>query len=356
MRELAQFQLHLRGQFPMKTTTETIDLLEDEPVFPEMETNARRRLDFLGYAPCPLRNELRKRLHHLFVALSLRGTPAPEWFMPAGCHSPNPYDGLWLATDAAELPELVAETGFGDFNRPEFVRRWFDSGTFGAVSAGATRSEFREAGLVDPQGQFHVYGAAPEIVLVDLNRLGDRPVPRTWGDVLHPRFKRDIIVSGEPGDIHESILFGLYKDHGEVGLAALGGNVRGFMHPAEMGKSAGSANPRGAALYLAPNFFARSAPHRAATRIVWPEEGAYLNPLYLFAKSAASPAARPAVDYLCGSDWAAHLDKMGFAPGRVDSPPLPGKLRWVGWDFVRKNDVDAMRAPLNAAFVSGYET
>lgn len=339
----------------MDTSLDSSDLSLDEPLFPETENNTRRRLDLLAYAPCPVRNELRQRLHRHFRTLEEKGGAAPAWFMPAGCHSPNPYDQLWQTTDAAELPGLIAETGFGDYNRPEFLQRWFDTGVFGKVEAGAIRPEFHEAGLVDPKGQFHVYGAVPEIVLVDRNRLGDRPVPRTWADVLHPRFKRDIIISGEAGDIHESIIHGLGRDHGEAGMAALGANVREFFHPAEMAKMAGTANPKGVALYILPNFFAKSCPHRAATRIVWPDEGAYLNPLYLFRKHDAGPAVMPALDYLCGPDWASHLAKIGFAPARADSPPLPGKLRWVGWDYARANDLMAVAATMNAAFVRGYE-
>jgi ABC-type Fe3+ transport system substrate-binding protein len=145
----------------------------------------------------------------------------------------------------------------------------------------------------------------------------------------------------------------LHKDHGEAALTALGANVRTFMHPAEMAKAAGSANPKGAALYILPWFFARSAPHREATKVVWPEEGAYLSPLYLFHKRNARPEAQLALDFLCGKTWAAYLAKISLAPARAGSPALPGRLRWLGWDYVRNHDLEAMKAPLNAAFVKG---
>ena len=338
----------------MKSTAEATDLLNDEPAFPENETGVRRQLDYLGWAPCPVRTELRQRLHRYFAAVARKGGAEPLWFMPAGCHSANVYDDLWRTTDAVELPGLISDTGFGDFNRPEFVRRWLDTRIFAPIPDADVRAEFREAGLIDPRGLHRVYGANPEVILVDLQRLGDRPLPRTWADVLHPRFRRDVVISGEPGDIHESLLFGIYRDHGDAGLAALGANVRDFMHPAEMAKTAGSQSPRGAALFVLPGFFARSGPHKAATQIVWPEEGAYLTPLYLLRKRDARPAAALALAYLCGAEWAAFLAKVGLAPARAGSPPLPGKLRWVGWDFVRQNDIEALRAPLNAAFVRGY--
>ncbi|PTY05111.1 hypothetical protein DB347_16665 [Opitutaceae bacterium EW11] len=335
-------------------TTRSTDALDEEPVFPEIENGRRRRLDFLGYAPCPVRNELRQRLHRRFLALAAANGAPPVWFMPAGCHEPNPYDELWRTEDAAELPALIAETGFGGFNQPSFVRRWLDSETFAAVPDDAVRPEFADAGLLDSRRQHRVIAANVEIVLADLNRLGARPLPRTWADILHARFQGDIIVSGGPGNIHESILFSLYRDHGEDGLSALGANVREFMHPAEMAKTAGSASPRGAALYVLPWFFARAAPHRPATRVVWPEEGAYLTPQYLLQRGGENRGAALAAEYLCGSEWAEHLARIGFAPARAGSPALPGRLRWVGWDFVRTQDLDALRGRLNAAFARGH--
>ena len=123
----------------MNTTAETIDLLDDEPVFPENKTGVRRRLDYLGYAPCPVRNELRQRLHRCFLSATRHGAPEPVWFMSGGCHSSNVYDELWRTTDAAELPGLLSETGFGDLNRPEFVRRWLDTGAFSQITDQAVR-------------------------------------------------------------------------------------------------------------------------------------------------------------------------------------------------------------------------
>jgi ABC-type Fe3+ transport system substrate-binding protein len=347
----------------MHTDTATETLLNNEPVFPENEDGQRRQLDFLGYASCPVRAELRRRLHaHL-----RRLTPEPRWYIPGGCHSDDAYDGIWQTTNATALPGLIADTGFGDFVRTEFVNRWLADDTIfapipaiadaipadsDATATAALRPEFRDAGLLDPRGQYRVFGANIEIILVDLARLGDRPLPRTWADILHPRFQRDIIVSGDPQDLHESLLFGFYHDFGEAGLTALGANVRGFMHPAEMTKAAGSTNPRGAALYLLPDFFAAATPHRDAVRTIWPEDGAYLSPQYFLRRRDARPAATTIANFLCGAEWAAHLAKIGFAPARPGSPALRGPLRWLGWDFVRTHDLEALRAPLNAAYAT----
>lgn len=334
-------------------TTDT-ELLDDEPVFPENENGKRRKLDFLGHAACPFRTLLRQRLHRLLSDPRRFGGAAPAWFMPAGCHAAHVYEELWKTEDADALPCLLADTGFGDYNRPEFKQRWLDSGFYAPIPDAAVRREFREAGLLDRLGRHQVYGASPELILVDLARLGARPVPRTWSDLLHPRFARDIVISGEPGDIHESFLFGLYQDHGTQALEFLGANVKDFMHPAEMAKCAGSLNPRGAALYIVPGFFARGCPHGHRVRVVWPEDGAYVSPFYMLRRSDPTPAAEAVRSFLTSAEWALQLSQLGLIPAREDSAPLPGPLRWVGWDFVRGNDLEALRGPLNAAFVLGH--
>lgn len=330
------------------------DLLHEDPEFPETETGARRRLDFLGFAPCTMRNELRRRLHALQRQAGADSPHSPAWFMPAGCHSPNPYDDLWQTGDIEELPGLIAESGFGDFNRPEFASRWLDTGAFASMPADHIRPEFHEAGLVDPRGIHLVYGVSPEVILVDLDRLGDRPVPKSWSDILDPQFRGDIVTSGGPDEIHDSLVFNLYHDYGEEALEALGRNVCRFMHPAEMARTAGTSSPRGAAIYLLPGFFAAAIPQHHKTRVVWPDEGAYANPLYLLRRSGAAPDSAPFADYLTGAECAAFLHRLGYVPARAGSPAMPGRLRWVGWEYVRSHDLEALRKQLNAAFGRGH--
>ena len=68
----------------MNTSTDSDTLLDEEPVFPENENNQRRALDLLAHAPCPVRNEMRRRLHKHFRAVAQSGGAVPAWFMPAG--------------------------------------------------------------------------------------------------------------------------------------------------------------------------------------------------------------------------------------------------------------------------------
>ncbi|AHF89170.1 hypothetical protein OPIT5_01785 [Opitutaceae bacterium TAV5] len=325
-------------------------LLDDEPVFPETETGLRRALDYLGYAPCPVRSEMRKRLHASFRRAGLD----PVWYVPSGCHEENVYDNLWQDGDPARFPGIVSDLGLEDLLRPAFVSRALDAGVYTPLSpALPVRDAFRDAGFADPAGIHHVYAVFPYVILADLEKLGSRPLPSGWADLLHPRYRGDVVINGEAGDIHEVLLFNLYRDHGEAGLAALGANVRDFCHPSRMAKAAGSGDPDGAALYVLPWFFAKSAPRRERTALVWPVEGAYANPLYLFARPDRRPPAQHVLDFLTRGEWPALLARVGFPPATPGAPDLPGKLRWPGWEFVRNHDLATLRVPLNEAFMKG---
>jgi ABC-type Fe3+ transport system substrate-binding protein len=333
-----------------------INIIDDEePFFPEEENGKPRKLDALLRCGCAVRGELRRRLHALLKNLKI--SPPPAWFMASNCHAGNAYDDLWLAAAAAPLPALIADTGFGDFTRQLFQNRFLrDYDVFARQDAAAIRPEFRDAGLVDPFGLQRVFGANVEVMLIDDARLNGRPAPRVWEDILHPRWRGEIITSGSPNDLFDALLFATYRDFGESGLTALGANIGGFMHPAEMARLCGSDSPRAGTIYLLPAFFAAAAPRKERARVFWPEDGAWLTPQYYLRQNGANAAADTVANFLTGAEWAARLDALALVPARAGSAPLPGKLRWVGWDFVRNHDLEALRPRLNAAFAKGTAT
>ena len=345
--------------FFMTTSVESIDLSNEEPVFPEAENGLKRSLDYLGYAPCPIRADIRRRLHRRFEAERLRTGLEPKWFMPTGCADPDPYEEIWGSDDEAGMPALISEGGIADILRPAFVRRWVDTGVYGPLpSTPKLRAEFEEAGMRDPAGVYHIYGVFSQVILVDLKRLGDRPLPSTWADLLDPVYRKDVIIGGEEGDISDVVLFNFHKEFGEPGLEALGRNVRDFWNSAQMARTAGTENPKGAALYVVPWFFASGNPHKERTRIVWPADGVLSMPLFLIGKPQSTPAARLAFDFFTGPECAAFMAQVHFPPSLdfgASTPALPGKLKWLGWDYLRGHgDLNDLRAPLNAAFLKGF--
>ena len=341
-------------------TTE-LDPLEESPTFPENDDGLRRHLDFLGYAPCPIRHELQRRMNLFFRANGVDfGDIA--WYSPSGCgDGGDPYDTIWKDATEDEMPGAMSDGGSSDFFRREGHRKWIASGVYEKIDAGnqgaglglaIVRPELAEAGIEDPLGAIQLYGALPVVILVDKQKLGTRPVPRSWADLADPAYKGDITISGHHDKVPDILLFNFWKSFGEAGLRAFASNVAGFWPPAKMVKSAGSGHPEGTAIYIVNRFFALGNRHAETAEIVWPAEGAWFNPLMVLAKRGRRPVSNLPISFLLGAEWAGFIESVGLPAAHVFSgqKPLPGKLSWIGWDFIRGNDLDALRDRLLAVF------
>ena len=91
--------------------------------------------DLLLYAPCPVKLVVKERIE----AIAASFDPPLVTHIPMGCTSVDPYDPLYMETDPARLPAVVASIGFGDFWRRGFVDRFVRSGLFCSVLPGVGR-------------------------------------------------------------------------------------------------------------------------------------------------------------------------------------------------------------------------
>jgi len=308
-------------------------------------------VDLLLYAPCPVKLAVKDRIEAL--AASLQGTPqAFTWHIPMGCTSIDPYDPVYKETDPARLPAVIASIGFGDFWRKPFVERFVETGVFEAVRPETINPMHVRAGMLDPAGAYTIYGATPYIFVVDTRRLGALPVPRAWADLMHPRYKGHLVMCGDGDDMADAVLLNLFKDYALEGLRDFASNVKGLMHSSRMAKIAGSNEADAGSIYVIPAFFAYSVKQPPHVELVWPEDGAAASPLYLLARKDCLTRMRPVLDFFANGfgaiDSAAWFAPLGLP--RASQLPAGATLKWVGWDFVARHDVNALRDQLGDAF------
>lgn len=327
-----------------------MNCFDEEPCFPEDDDGPPRRLDFFGLTIPPLGREMRRLLAAHFRA----GGLTPSWYV-ARVQTDGPYPRFFDTTgDPADIPELIADAGPRHFTGHAFTQRW--PGLFARHPEAPMRAEFLRAGLADPQGICHVFGCACWVILADLDKLGSRPLPQSWADILHPRFRGDIVANGEGGHIAPLLAANLARDFGPEALTALGHNVCAIQGGGEMARAAGSRHPNRAALYLLPRFWAENTIHRDSTRMVWPAEGAYCTPMLLAGKPERSAAASAAFECLTGPAWAARLEDVHCptAHPALAHHPLPGELRWIGWELARSAALDTLLETARSHFQEGY--
>jgi ABC-type Fe3+ transport system, periplasmic component len=310
-----------------------------------------RELDLLLYAPCPVKLVMKEAVDRAGDALVASGAPPLAAHVPMGCTSVDPYDPLCFETDPDALPAVIASIGFGDFWKRGFVERF--AGVFEAVRPPVVSPLHEQAGMLDPDGARTIYGCTPYLFVVDEARLDGLRAPRTWAELLEPRYSGRITMCGDGDDMADAVLLSVYKDFGLDGIRRLAESCRGFMHSSSMTKAAGARDGGPGAIFVMPAFFACSTKQPDSVRVVWPEDGAAASPLYFLAKGGEKARLAPLLSALT-TGFAAIPSAAWFAPLALDPArsPLPpeASLKWVGWDFIRANDINALRDMLNREF------
>jgi len=196
------------------------------------------------------------------------------------------------------------------------------------------------------------------VPVVDHTRLKNRPIPRQWADLLNPDYAKSIAIRGNRvGTFCETLLLSLYKDFGKDGLSQLGRNVAWGWHPSQMVKAAGSGRDDTPAISVMPLFFANNIKNRENISIIWPTDGALVSPVTMLVKADKREELRYLTDFLTGSEVAGICAGAAFPalhPTVDNKLPDDATFKWIGWDYIKNNDLKALIADTNAAFLRAF--
>jgi ABC-type Fe3+ transport system substrate-binding protein len=316
-------------------------------------------IHFLGYAACPFKQIFKEHMDEILKNYQMRTGVGLRYHIPMGCGDYDAYDDLWQSESLKELPDVIASLGFGDFFRPEFVERFVRPGHFRSAWTGPVHPAFEKAGFRDPDGWYTVYSVWPYVLLIDKKKLGNRPVPRFWSDLLDPQYKDDIITNGSRDNrVAEVPLLYFFKDHGEEGLVRLAANIRDFWHPAEMVKAAGSSRSNGAAIYVIPSFFAQARHRPEETPVVWPEDGAITSPVYFLSKQTQRLETEIVVKTLTSRELGEKSAQANFPslqPEVDNHLPANASFKWLGWNFIKANDLTVLKQQVIRVFLEAWD-
>jgi len=318
-----------------------------------------KHLNFLSYNPCMFKNTYKEGLESVLKAYRMKTGRNFSIFGPMGCGecTEDLYAGIWKVSHIDDFPDAVTSMGFSDFFRKGFIERFVQKGCFQNVWEGPVNKPFEDAGLIDPDGWYTVYSVIPFVMLVDMKKLGDLPMPKQWCDLLAPQFKDNVILCGSRDQISDAPLLYFYKAHGEEGIGMLAANVKNMMSPAESAKTAGSSNPGGAAVYVLPWIFARSCPRTEMVSVVWPEDGALVNPVYLLVKKDKIKEVSPVIDYTLGVELGRQSAQSCFPvinPQVDNGLPQGASFKWLGWDYIKTYDTVELKELTQTIFFSAW--
>jgi ABC-type Fe3+ transport system substrate-binding protein len=310
-----------------------------EPVRPPAPHLAT--FDFLGRMPVPLRHDFAAGLDRAASAAGGRRicfVKGNEWYAP--------FDDLLRSKPSEGLPAMLLSPFTRDVLSVGFQER-LRSGDHVAVTPRALHPA--AASLSDPAGLFSVFAVIPWVFLIDHRKLGERPVPRRWEDLLDPVYNNQIVFGGwkRPSDgtypdCNDYLLLTLYHRFRAEGVRAFAHNTRAIMHNTLAARFAGTSNPQGGAVSIVPWMQADICPRRDRTAVIWPDDGPMTMPIGFSVSAADHARVQPLLDFVCGDAYSAILAHNRYPAVWADGPqglPDGARLDWLGWDYTRSHDM-----------------
>jgi ABC-type Fe3+ transport system substrate-binding protein len=321
---------------------------------------AQHNLNLFALLPCPLKIPLEQAFHGFLAALPDEERAALSFCIEGNANSQLDYaDYADHFETTADMPDIIITPGFNSFFHPHFVERFIKTGQFASVNIFDGDRQLCELGITDPDGNYSMLAMNLLVLVVDHTRLGSRPVPENWSDLLKPEYAKSIAIRGNrDGSFCETLLLALFKDFGSAGLASLGRNVAWGWHPSQMVKAAGSGREDTPAISAMPLFFARNIKTRDKVSIVWPGDGALVSPVTMLVKADKREELRPLIDFLIGPEVAGICAGAAFPavhPEVDNMLPEHASFKWIGWDYVKNHDLKALIADTNAAFQRAFK-
>lgn len=336
-----------------------LDEVINSPLLPDNAQPDPGNLNLLALLPCPLKVPLEEAFNDFLATLAVDRRASLTYCIEGNANTQIEYADYADHFETLEdMPDIIITPGFNSFYHPHFVERFITTGGFTGVSLFAGDPHLSPLGMVDPDSHYSMLAMNLLVLVVDHTRLGDRPVPRCWSDLLKPEYHKSIAIRGNRvGTFCETLLLSLYKEFGDRGLAQLGRTVAWGWHPSQMVKAAGSGREDTPAISVMPLFFANTIKNRETVSIIWPEDGALVSPVTMLVKTGKQHELRDLIDFLAGPKVAGICAGASFPalhPDVDNRLPENARFRWIGWDYVKNNNLERLIADTNAAFLRSF--
>ncbi|WP_053956786.1 ABC transporter substrate-binding protein [Inediibacterium massiliense] len=317
-------------------------------VFYEKDSNKEGSLKIAGVLPCPVRVPLTEAFDHWLYENKEKFNLDIDYELKAASMGLD-----WLKesiTDHREegIPDLFISAGFDMF---------FDEKLFGKFKSQNVFEDFtgfehynkdfdnEYITLKDPQHQYSMLGVVPAVFLVNTEELGERNMPKSWGDLLSDEFENSVSLPVGDLDLFNSILLNIFKTFGEKGVKKLGQILQKSMHPSEMVKSHMKKSEK-PVVTIMPYFFTWMVKEGGPMSFVWPEDGAIISPIFMLTKKNKKEQLKPIVDFFGSKQVGEILSHNGKFPSihpEVDNRiSKNNKYMWLGWDYIKSNDISLL--------------
>lgn len=321
------------------------------------EDMKKNRLEFLGQVPCPIKPAFKEEYD--ILAREYFEETGKQFFsyVPTSCGDGTDrqkgLSNILMANTIDEIPDIGVSFTMGDYCNSKIIKDYVSKGYFESAIDVDQCEMLKGVNLKDPYNAFSTLAIFASVIMVDKRKIKDLPIPKKWNDLLDPVYKDSIAIPGGHGDISVLYPMYVYKEHGEEGLEKLEHNVCNVLHGSKVAKIAGTNNSEGAPIYVVSWFFAKACANTDYIEIIWPEEGAYIEPEIMIVKKDLPEDLNKIVDFMKSEKVSKIFADNYFIStykGIDNKLPEDAKFKWIGWDYIFENPVEKFKDKVQNKF------
>lgn len=319
-----------------------------------------KEINLLALMPCPTKVPLERFVSEKVRELSKGDEPMKYKIFSNAVMQGDIFQDIANADSLEELPDIMLAPGFSRFFYPSFVEKFRNTGGFESSCNFTPSSAYELEQICDPDGYYDIIAFNPLVLLYDKTVHKNLPEPECYDDLLKDEYEDLVAYRGHDSkSICEGVLFTVYKKYGHDGIKRLARSIKCRLHPSQMVKLAGSGKAEAPAVSVIPLSFAQTVKLNKNVKIIWPSDGAIVNPLVMLAKKSCSDRVKELAKFLVGDTASEIFQEIGFysiRPNLEHLIPRSGKYQFVGWDFLKTNDLGTLLAELNDIVNAENET
>ena len=163
-----------------------------------------------------------------------------------------------------------------------------------------------------------VLGGKPWVIIVNDKLCKDSDIPKTWKDLLDEKYKNSFCIQGNNNKFCGALLLNFHKNFGDEGIRSLARNTKIVTNLNTMirdiGNNNNNNNLNSCPIILTSYPNAKMISKNKNQRIIWPEDGAFLTPIYTMIKDIDNPITVRLLTILPKVHFKNFLVKMIFYP------------------------------------------
>ncbi|MBF0197576.1 MAG: ABC transporter substrate-binding protein [Planctomycetes bacterium] len=307
-------------------------------------------LHLVGLLPCPVRIPLLEQFES-FLAEKESSLKVNHELKAASTGADWIANNIHEAQHENDLPDIFISAGFETFfDKEKGFGRFREKAFYNSLNYPEVNKSFQGISLMDPEDIYSMIAVVPSIFMVNEKVLGDTPMPKTWQDLLKPEFENKLSLPVGDFDLFNGILLNIRNKYGDSAVEALGKGLMKSMHPSEMVKSERKANPP--AVTIMPYFFSKMTRPNSGMKMIWPEDGSIISPIFLLANKKRQQEVQILSDFFASKEVGETLAINGLFPStnpEVENVlPENHPFMWLGWDYIYSHNLsDEIETCLN---------